>query len=288
MVKTTVAKVSKMSKSERLAALREKMKKTDTGGGGKGFWSPKEGRNVIRVLPPVGGMSFFFQEVGKHNFPDNRRSYCSLFTTDGEKPCPICELVDDLYADGAKSSIKLAKEIRLRRGYWMNIINRNGEDAGPLIFTPGVKIFNQIQNMINDPDYGDVTDEEEGLDLIINRAGTGLDTEYDVKAKRNYTPISEDADLAAEWLEKAKDLSWVEVSYDPEEDSELSKGHAVYILPYDRVVKEFGIDDLDVEEMAATVSGGNVEEVEDVEPRRQKAKAVVKGKVPVKDVDEDE
>ena len=286
---TKVKQSHKMTKQERIAALREKLAKTDTGGGGKGFWSPKVGRNVVRVLPEVGDMDFFFQEVGKHVFPDGRSVYCPKFTSVGEKECPICELIDDLYADGSQSSKKLAKAIRLRRAYWMNIVNRDDETqdnpvgSGPLIFTPGVKIFDQINNMITDPEVGDITDVNDGIDIIIKRTGTGLDTDYDVLPKRNSSPLSADADVVTQWLDEAKDLSWVEVSEDEKEDKELAGDHAVYVLPYERIEKEFGLDDLDVEELASAVKEdtkpADKEEVE--EPRAKKSK------VPVKEIDED-
>jgi len=285
----TKASKSKMSKAERLAALREKMKKTDTGGGGKGFWSPKQGRSVIRILPETGDMEFIFQEVGRHTFPDGRKVYCPKFTSAGALECPICELVDELYADGAPSSVRLAKSIKLRRAYWMNVINRDDQDSGPLIFTPGVKIFNQVQNLVGDPDYGDISDPEDGLDIVIIRTGAGgLDTDYDVKPRRNSSPLSDNEEEAKGWLEKSKDLSYVEVSEDPEEDSELSRGHAVYVLPYDRIVSEFGIEDLDVDELSSQVEASNDDEDTDRSSHSKKAKAVVKGKTPVKDVDEDE
>jgi hypothetical protein len=39
-------------------------------------------------------------------------------------------------------------------------------------------------------------------------------------------------------MAKAQDLSWVEVDDDPEQDKDLAEGHAVYLLPYDRIVDE--------------------------------------------------
>ena len=39
----SAAKVKKVSNIDRLATLRDKLKKVDTGGGRGGFWSPKTG-----------------------------------------------------------------------------------------------------------------------------------------------------------------------------------------------------------------------------------------------------
>jgi len=243
-------KPAKMDRGARLAALRDKIKNTDLGGGGgAGFWSPKEGANVIRILPEVGDMPFFFQTVGRHYFPpDGKKNvYCPKFTTEGERECPVCEIVEDLYKSGDAANKTLAGQLRVRKQYWMNVIDRSADKdkTAPLIYTPGQKVFGSIVALIQDPDYGDIHDIEQGLDITINRSGKGLETEYEVVPRRKASPLSQDPDKAAEWIEKAKDLSWAEVSEDPDEDKELSSGHAVYILPYDRIVKDHDLDDPD-------------------------------------------
>lgn len=233
--------VKRKSKADRLAALRDKLKNTDTGGS-SGFMRLNQGRNVVRVLPEVGDMEFFFQCVGTHEFPDKSRVYCPAFTSEGELDCPICEMVQELYKSVDKASKALADQLRVRRKFWMNVINRDDEDRGPLILTAGVTIFNPISNIVSDPDYGDVTDIEDGVDIIIKREGEGLNTKYDVIARRHDSPLSSDSDQAQRWLDVARDLSYVEVSDDPHEDMELSDGHAVYVLPYDRIAQEFDLD----------------------------------------------
>ena len=239
----------KMSKTKRLEALRNKLKETDMGGS-KGFWSPQTGMNTVRILPETGDMGFFFQEVGRHYLPGKKMSYCPDFTSDGELDCPVCELVSDLYGIGDTASRKLAGEIRVRKMYWMNIVVREGDKTmGPFIYTPGVTVFSTVASLINDPDYGDITDPYEGTDLTIERSGTGLNTEYQVVPKRKVTPVAEGDEEIEKILEKCKDLSWVEVGDDPEEDQELSAGHAVYLLPYDRIVNDFDLD-LDPEDLA--------------------------------------
>ena len=234
----------KPSNKGKLDALVQRLKSVDTGGGGQGFWSPPQGKSVIRILPPVGDMEFFFQLVGKHYFPGGKWVTCSSFTSEGAQPCPVCEIVDQLYKIGDKPSKALAKELGVRRQYWMNIIDRDDEDAGPKIYTPGVQVFSEITNIISDPDYGDITDQDTGRDVTIDRAGKGLETKYKVLAKPHEKPLGDD-DQMAEWLEKAKDLAFVEVTEDPAEDSDIIGNHAVYILPYNRIVTEHGLEDME-------------------------------------------
>jgi hypothetical protein len=229
---------------DRLAALRSKMKGMDLGGS-SGFWTPKEGRNVIRILPEVGTMQYFFQQVGKHSFPPDGKkyAYCPNFTSEGELECPVCEIVSQMSKSGDKAQKAMANDLRVRRTWWMNVIVRGQESQGPMIFTPGTTIFGSLITLISDPDYGDITDLNEGFDITIVRKGSGLDTEYEVLPKPKPTPLTDDADLSQEWVDKAKDLSYVEVSEDPNEDKELSDGHALYVLPYNRIIKELKLDE---------------------------------------------
>jgi len=226
-----------------LEKLRERLSHVDTGAG-TGFFGPKEGRNVIRILPPVGKMEYFFQTVGRHYMPpDNKKAiYCPSFTSDRELPCPICELSDQLRQAGDK---KMSDELRVRRQFWMNVINRDSSNPEPLIYTPGVIVFGELSSLISDPDYGDITDVLNGYDIIIEKSGTGRDTEYHVKARPKTTPLTEDEDELENILSKARDLTYTEVSDDPDEDDELSKGHKLYLLPYDRIVRENDLEELE-------------------------------------------
>ncbi len=270
----------KMSKAEKVKALRDKLKKQDLGGGGAGFYSPKVGKNTIRILPEVGDMDFFFQPVGRHFFPDKRAVYCPSFTTEKDLDCPVCEIVRELHNIGDKQSKKLASSLGVRRSWWMNVIDRNNEDAGPLMYTPGVMVFNSIISLINDPDYGDVTDIDEGSDIIIDRDGTGIETSYEVHGRRKESALTDDDEMLEEWLDKAKDLSYVEVSEDSSEDDELSEGHAVHIVPYDRIVEEFGLDSFGDDD--------EDDEVEEEETADRRPKRKTRRKPVVEEVDDDE
>ena len=236
-----------LSKAERLAALRDKLSNTDTGGGsGKNFFSVKEGTSRIRIMPEVGDMDFFFQEVGRHYIKDNTGNkvliYCPSFTFGGEHECPVCEIVNDLYRSGDTFAKEQASELRVSKQYWVNVIDRKNEEAGPQIFTPGVGIFNSIVSYVNDPDYGDITDEVDGADIIIERKGTGFNTEYQTRAVRKESVLSGDADLLDDWFDAAYNLAAVLLSEDASEDKELIGDSVVWVLPYGRINDEYDLD----------------------------------------------
>jgi len=56
-------------RTSRLDKIRKRLENVDMGGT-RGFWRPKSGRNVIRILPETGDMEVFWQEVGKHFIPN--------------------------------------------------------------------------------------------------------------------------------------------------------------------------------------------------------------------------
>jgi hypothetical protein len=262
-----------LTKAERLAKLRQQLADTDVGSGNAGFiGSLPEGVTVLRILPEVGDMPRFYQEVGIHQMPgkNGKRIYCPKFTSRGKKDCPVCSIVDQLYQAGDEASKAFAGQIRCQKKYWMNTINRAKENDGPKIYTPGVLVFRQLSSLIQDKDYGDVTDVEVGYDIKVSREGKGkTDTDYQARPAKMESPLSDDEDKANEWLEQAKDLSYVEVNDNPDEDAELSEGHAVYILPYDRLVKELDLDNLEMTE------GEEDDEKEDERPARKPSKKVV-------------
>jgi len=158
----------------------------------------------------------------------------------GELACPICDFVSELYASGDPESKALASKLRVRKQFWMNIIDRNDEDSGPQIYGPGVMVFSATASIIGDPDFGDIYDEEDGIDIVIEKSGSGLETSYEVRPRRHSTPLSEDPELMDKWLDEAKDLSVIYLTEDPAEDKELmGEDGVVAVKPYDRLEEEF-------------------------------------------------
>lgn len=243
-------------KKDRLEALREKLQNTNLGGGSRTqYFNAQEGENQIRVMPEVGNMGFFWQEVGVHYFPDKRKCYCPRIFSEGELACPICELVSDLYKAGDDDSREFASNLGVSRRFWINVISRDDEGAGPQIYTAPVSVFAYLSTLINDPDYGDITNVYEGTDVVVNKTKTGprpRDVDYQTVARRHASPLAYDADgepdeeRIDEWLDEAKDLSWTQLPDDPEKDDDAKEGYGLWVLSYDRIVREFLEGDTDM------------------------------------------
>ena len=193
--------------------------------GSLNFLSIKDGRNVIRILPPTDNMESFGEEVWVHygvgkSEKNKRGSMVVCPTTHGEdNPCPVCEAVKELYALSLNRDDEYSKQARSlgrKRRIYYNAISRDedlseyelreedgkkvwynkkeGKQESPVkVLATGIGVYKAIISLIVDPEYGDVTDPEEGLDLIITKTGSGqFNTNYDVKTVRKESPIGLD------------------------------------------------------------------------------------------------
>lgn len=223
--------------ADRLAAILSRMKDTDvySGEGNTKFLKLPEGVTRIRILPEVGDMPFgeFYQEVGMHYLPDDTREYCPAFTTRGAVACPICEVCNTLYRSGSAVNKELAKKLRVSKQYWMNVIDRGDEDAGPQILAAGPMIFNYISAHVSDPEFGDITDPDDGMDASIDRVGLSMDTKYSVRCGPRTSPISADPAQANEWLDAASDLTVGVLTGDEEEDAGIMEDYTIWVKNYD-------------------------------------------------------
>lgn len=210
--------------ADKYKKLLEKVNSLNLGGGG--WFKPPQGTSVIRVLPPVGTMDYFFVEVGQHYMDDSKAKpfYCPAICSEGQLPCPICEVNEELYKAGEKDA---AAKFRAGRSFLMNVVDRAHTDQGVLLYGPGTTIFGFMTSAIQDPDYGDITDANEGYDFKLERTGEGKEgTKYSGRPVKRSTPLGTPEQMD-EWLSAAKDLR----TYVDEQ-----------LLPYDELAKKSGVD----------------------------------------------
>lgn len=223
MAKTDISKLA-----ERLAQLNSQSNRG--GGGGLRFHSIKDGRNVFRILPAHPSADMFFVEAWVHygvgkNEQNKKGSVVVCPTTHGDnKPCPVCEVTKELRALSKKKDDNYHKQAsamgRKKRVYYNAIdreedlsqyhkneegkwINAEGEESNPVgVLATGVTVFKDLLNIIVDPEYGDITDADEGLDVILTKTGSNFNTEYDTKTVRKNSPIGFDS-----WEECLNDIT---------------------------------------------------------------------------------
>jgi len=177
----------------------------------------KSGQKRVRILPTSDGSSPF-KEVWYHEVQIDGK-WTKLYDpgkNDGERS-PLTEVYDELMSTGKESDKELARQYRPRKFYIVKLIDRDNEDHGPKFwrFKDNYKQEGILDKII--PIWkakGDITDANEGRDLIIElaKAKTPKGIEYTVVQTVMYDdpcPISEDADQQKEWVED--ELTWQDV-----------------------------------------------------------------------------
>jgi hypothetical protein len=139
---------------------------TKKGGGSKtNFWSPKEGKTYsVRIVPTPDGDPFkefwFHYEIGKNpGFLCPKKNH-------GET-CAICDFANKLYKEKNEESAKMAKKFLPRQRFFSAIVVRGEEAEGLKVWGYGKNAYQDLIGLVLNPDYGDITDVEEGRDLTL-------------------------------------------------------------------------------------------------------------------------
>lgn len=211
---------------EKLKKAKQELEaRMNRGGGGTSmkFWKPANGKNVIRILPPWTDEGVFanqfYREVHQHwnvAGEDTGPTLCPKKTPEltSDKECPICDLLEQLKAQ--KSNVEaqeLVKELRAKLAYFLSIVDINDPvysakdiaewkkerpdsecpfEAGDVkiqCYASTSTTFDQILNIVIANDM-DITDLSEGNNVVIMKAGKGLQTKYTVtpEIKKTKTP----------------------------------------------------------------------------------------------------
>jgi len=186
----------------KLAALKNK-------GGSNVFWKPQDGEQTIRIVPTADGDPFkefwFHYNLGSNNgFLSPKKNY-------GEAD-PLDEFVRSLFSEGTDDSIKMAKNLMARQRFFAPVLVRGEEDKGVRIWGFGKMAYQQLLELVLNPDYGDITDTDEGTDLVIKYGKAPGDRfpSTNITPRRRTSPLcAEEAggsDKALEWLENIPDF----------------------------------------------------------------------------------
>ena len=128
------------------------------------FWRPQDGEQTIRIVPTPDGDPFkefwFHYEVGDNpGFLSPKKNF-------GEDD-PLDSFIRQLWNDGSEESVRMAKKLSARQRFFSPVIVRGEEDKGVRLWGYGKMAYQELLNLVLNPDYGDITDPEEGTDLVI-------------------------------------------------------------------------------------------------------------------------
>jgi hypothetical protein len=148
-----------------LNKMREKLTKLQNKGGNKSlFWRPSDGEQTVRIVPTSDGDPFkeywFHYNLGQNaGFLSPKRNY-------GEND-PLNDFIQSLYSENTEESIKMAKSLSARQRFFAPVIVRGEEDKGVRVWGFGKQVYEQLLNLVLNPEYGDITDVKEGTDINL-------------------------------------------------------------------------------------------------------------------------
>lgn len=246
--------------------MREKLETLENGdrGGSSTDFRPEEGDQNIRFLPAEDGDPF--KEFYVHyNLGKGKPGVLCAKKNFGES-CPICELATKLWREGVDTDDdtikKYAKDLFPKARYASHIVVRGKENEGPKIYNYSKTVYKQLIDLVLDPDYGDITDIETGLDLKLTytkptKKGEFPQTSITPRRKSSHLVDSGDIEDANELIEKSPsfDKKYPKVPF-----AELK----TLVSEYVSEVLEAEADDEVVEELSTeTKKYSNSDEVSD-------------------------
>ena len=190
------------------------------------FWRPEEGKEyAIRIIafPDNDGNPFkeryFYYNIG--NNPGLLSPY------QFGKPDPIQELINKLREEGSKESYELAKKLYPKMRCYAPVIVRGEEDKGVRLWGYSKTVYENLLNLVLNPDYGDITDPENGTDLTINygkKAGQMFPS-TDIQPRRRSSALADDSSEARAWMESEIPYDSLFVTKTTEEVEEIFRKH---------------------------------------------------------------
>ena len=185
----------------KLTALQSRGEKKDSA-----FWRPEDGEQTIRIVPTADGDPFkeywFHYNLGKNpGFLSPKRN----FGIDD----PLNDFVRQLFNDGTEDSIKMAKNLMARQRFFSPVLVRGEEGQGVKIWGYGKMAYEKLLSLVLNPEYGDITDPEEGTDLVIHYgkpAGASF-PQTKITPRRKSTPLVEDVQHAETLLQSIPEFN---------------------------------------------------------------------------------
>lgn len=182
-----------MSTRERMLARKKALESKGNGGG---MIYPKEGTLRVRLMNQ-GPDKELGLEVIQFYLGPKEGGIISPATFD--EPCPFMEKYQELKGSKDEIDQELAKKLAPRRRYIIGgtcYKDEKGKEVDPErickpILVPRSVYQDIIDLYLDEDDWGDMTDPDEGYDIKITRSGSGkMDTTYSVTACPGKKPLN--------------------------------------------------------------------------------------------------
>ena len=191
-----------------IEAMRKKLEASKNGNkkSNDTKWKPEQGDQTIRIVPTADGDPF--KEYWFHYNVANNPGFLSPKKNFGEDDV-LDAYVRKLFNDGTEESREEAKKLMAKQRFFSPVIVRGEEEKGVRLWGYSKTVYQKLLQLVLNPEYGDITDLQEGTDLTINygkKAGQMFPS-TDIFPARRTSPLHKDKGLA-------KELAETEIQYD--------------------------------------------------------------------------
>jgi len=116
-----------------------------------------------------------------------------------------------LYKEGSDESIKMAKDLSARQRFFAPVLVRGEEDKGVRLWGFGKTAYKELLNLVLNPEYGDITDTDEGTDLTINygKPPGAQFPQTTITPRRKPSRLTESDEEIAKFLDQIPDFDTV-------------------------------------------------------------------------------
>jgi hypothetical protein len=133
------------------------------------------------------------------------------------RPDPILEFAEKLKKLGDTENWKAGKKMEPKLRTFAPIIVRGQENEGVKFWGFGKTVYQEILAIVADPDYGDITDETNGRDIVIEIVEEAGKTypETRIRVKPNVSLLHDNSAIASKLLDEQTDITdiYSELSY---------------------------------------------------------------------------
>lgn len=223
-----------------LSRIKQKMQDLERQGqsNSKMIFKPAEGSTVIRIVPYMHDREFPFLEMYFY-YEFGKKTYVSPLSYN--QPDPVHEFVTTLKESGDKDAWNQARKIEAKMRTFVPVIVRGKEEEGIKMFGFGKTVYQELLGILDDPDYGDITDLKTGRDITVEyKKGAGKDfAKTTIRVKPNQSPATASKDV----LKAIKEMPTAEEIWPMATYEELSTALERYLSNEDEAADESAAND---------------------------------------------
>jgi hypothetical protein len=186
---------------KKLDGLQQKSSPREKTDYSKIYWSPKVGKQQIRIVPSAFNKANPFTELKIYYGITNKVMISPL--NFGEKD-PIALFASKLRGEYNKENFVLAKKLDPKVRVFAPVIVRGEEDMGVRLWQFGKQVYEELLSLATDEEIGDYTDIVNGRDITVETVGPeSTGTPYNkssVRVKLSTTPLSGNKTQVETWL----------------------------------------------------------------------------------------